>query len=130
MQDEKYLLKVNLSGKIDLVEMSGDHPSNQELKDVLGVEWINLVHCNRLNDAAIHGQFEHGDYYMVVDDEGKVYGHPQENHRATAAYVPGIDWIAGDVLIGRTERNISEEPDLYALSKEEAELLALLLYSL
>lgn len=66
-----------------------------------------------------------GGFYLVVDENGKIYEQPKPvNIKASMLYpgTPHGDPIVGDVLIGRLGK-VNGEPDMVGLVDEEFELL-------
>ena len=66
-----------------------------------------------------------GDFYLVVDEYGKIYEQPKPvNIKASMLYpgTPHGDPIVGDVLIGRLG-TVNGEPDMVGLTEEEFGLL-------
>ena len=66
-----------------------------------------------------------GGFYLVVDENGKMYEVPKPVNVLASMLYPGTphgDPIVGDVLIGRIG-TVNEEPDMIGLSEVELKLL-------
>ena len=66
-----------------------------------------------------------GDFYLVVDENGKIYDVPKPVNILASMLYPGTphgDPIVGDVLVGRLG-TVNGEPDMVGLSVVELNML-------
>ena len=104
MSETYFYIKVN--GDTSLVDI--EHSEfNDQVHKLLECSIYELVHLP-------------GDFYMVVDENGKIYEKPKEVNLKASLLYPGFpqDPIVGDVLIGKLGM-VHGEPDMVGLDVEE-----------
>ena len=109
MKDTYLHLKVD--GSFQRVDIANPD-FNDEVHRLVNCKWYELVHLP-------------GDYYLVVDELGRVCEKPKDVNVLASMLYPGTphgDPIVGDVLIGKLGY-VNGESDMVGLSEEELKTL-------